>query len=622
MRAIRGSVFVPVVVSLMLTACVGDPWRQVNKQNTLADYRRYVQQYPDSRNRIKAEEHIAYLQLEREPTLDGYAGFTADYPHSQLAQSLRPELEPKAFDRARFAGTPAAYTEFMARYPDGPFADRALGNLVFLEAGAFSRGAHNLGDFAKAHPASDHAAEALRSAQAFELKSQQHFDRIGLIIRISPATPEVSRLVSAFTDRARRRFKGTGTELVTGPELQTRGQGAKVPNARLVIEHREAPTKSKLVNGNFARPGMLATTRVSLYAEAGSEPIWQRVFRLRLNDQQHFAGSSMLFNPDARSYWESFFVPVASWPNRVTLRKAVSAEQKIVAVDSAGDRTAILFGNGEFQLLELADSEAPLALAKYSRPKDFTRWQGIKILGNRIVIFGDDGIEIVGFAKSGPRKLGAQERQAIGSVVAAVPYGKELILASNRGLLMTDLNAGNPRRLLRRPVKGLDRVGDFLVFTDGESVFISTFELLEQQRVLQQVELGYEFAPSRVVGFDHSAVVLGKDGVVVIDLADPSKPKLVSRLPKKMVGNVHDASAVAGRVFLVGDRGLQLLDASARHVVEFVDIRPKERVARMGRFLVAVGEEGLQIVDSAPLILTLRGASQARGVAAPTASVR
>ncbi|MBW2725121.1 MAG: hypothetical protein JRE71_12090 [Deltaproteobacteria bacterium] len=622
MRVIRGFVFAPIVASLMLTACVGDPWRSVNKKNSLAEYRRYVNQYPDSRNRVKAEENIAFLKLEREPTLDGFASFMAQYPKTKLVESLRAELEPKAFARARFAGTPAAYTEFMTLYPDGAFSERALGNIAYVEAGGFSNGARSLREFAKSHPASDYAAEARRSVRALQLKSQELFDRVGLVIRITPSTAEASRVAGAFTDRARRQFESAGQQLVKIPELRTREQNAKIPKARLVIEHKEARAKSKISNGNFTRPGMLATTRVSLYAEEGSEPIWQRVFRLRLDDQQYFAGTSMLFNPDARQYWESFFVPLASWPNRAALRKTVASERKIVAVDSAGDRTAILFGNGEFQLLELADSEAAFPLAKYSRPKDFTRWEGIKILGNRVLIFGEDGIEIVGFARSGPRKLGVQERQAIGSIVAAVPYKKELLLASNRGLLITDLKAGNPRRLMRRPIKGLDRVGKSLVFTDGESVFISTFELLEEQRVLQQIELGYEFAPTRVVGLDRSAIVFGKKGALMIDLTNPASPKLGSRLTPQLVGKLHDASQVGGRVFLVGDRGLQLLDASASHVVEHVDVQPKQRIARMGRFLVTVGAEGMQIVDSVPLTFAVRAGSKAKGVAAPDASGR
>jgi hypothetical protein len=622
MRVIRGFVFAPIVASLMLTACIGDPWRQVNKKNTLADYRRYIQQYPESRNRVRAEENIEYLQLERKPSLDGFASFMAKYPNTKLVDSLRDELEAKAFARARFAGTPAAYTEFMALYPDGAFSERALGNQVYLEANGFSHGARSLAEFAKSHPASDYAAEAIRSVRAVRLKGREQFDRVGLLIRISPQTPEASRVAGAFKDRAQRHFKSAGQKLVSIPELQTKGQSEKIPKARLVIEHKEERAKSRLSKGNLTRAGMSATTRVSLYAEEGSEPIWQRVFRLRLDDQQHFAGTSMLFNPDARQYWESFFVPVASWPNRAALRKTIAAERKIVAVDSAGDRTAILFKNGEFRLLELANSEEAFPLATYTRPKDFTRWQGIKILGKRVLIFGEDGIEMVAFAGSGPRKIGGQERQAIGSIVAAVPYKKELLLASNRGLLMTDFKAGNPRRLMRTPIKGLDRVGKSLVFTDGESVYISTFELLEEQRVLQKIELGYAFAPKRVVGANRSAIVFGKDGAVVIDLSNPENPKLTSRLTRQLVGDVRDASEAGGRIFLVGDRGLQLLDPTASRVVEHVDVQPKERIARMGRFLVTVGKEGMQLIDSAPLTFAVRGNSDSDGVAAPDSSGR
>ncbi|MCP4038139.1 MAG: hypothetical protein GY733_14460, partial [bacterium] len=588
MRLIRGFVFAPIVASLMLTACIGDPWRQVNKKNTLADYRRYVQNYPDSRHREKAEEHIALLELERDPTLDGYVAFKADYPDSTLDEELRGQLEPKAFERARFAGTPAAYTDFMVLYPDGPYADRALGNMVFLEAGGFTNSTKGLDDFANAHPHSDYAIEARKSLQAFALKNREQFDRVGLVVRVSPETPEVSRVVGAFTDRAKRQFKAAGQQLVKVPELQTKAQSEKLPKARLVIEHKEGLAKAKLSKGNLARPGMIATTRVSLYAESGGEPIWQRVFRLRLDSQQHFSGTSMIFNPNARSYWSSFFVPVATWPNSAAVRKPFTAEKRIVAVDSAGDRTAILFGDGEFQLLELADAEAAFPLVKYSRPKDFTRWQGIKVLGSRVLIYGEDGLEMVGFGKDGPRKIGAVERQAVGSIVAAVPYQGQLMLGSNRGLLMTDKTGENPRRLLRRPVRGMDRVHDLLVFTDGESVFASTLELLGQQRVMQQVEVGYEFAPSRVVGFGRKAVVLGKGGVLVLDFKNPEKPVIVSKLSAKKIGKVEDAEAVGNRVFLVGDRGLQLLDSSGRGVVESVDIVPRSRLARMGRFLVAV----------------------------------
>lgn len=621
MRATRKLILVPVLASLtltMLTSCMSGSWYSVKKLDNLADYRRFINKNPDSRHRPQAEEHIAFLELERDLTLDGYASFKLNYPKSELANSLRDQIEPKAFDRARFAGTSAAYTDFMVHYPDGAYAERALGNMVYLEAGGFSDRADGLDDFVQAHPNSDYAAEALKSVQAFELKTRDQFKRVGLTVRISPETPEASRIIRAFTDRARKQFKHAGYELVRVPELQTKTEAANNPKARLVIEHGEASSKAKLKDGTFTRPGMLATTRVSLVSESGGKPIWQRTFRQRIDMQQHFAGTSVLFNTNARSYWQTFFVPVASWPNRAVVRRPVTAKQQIVAVDSAGDRTAILFANGEFQLLELADSEAALPLAKYSRPKDFTKWSGIKILGKRVLIYGEDGIEVVGFNEPDPAKIGGQERQAIGVVSAIVTFGNELILASTRGLLMTDPNGGNLRRLLRRPVKGLDRVKDSLVFTDGESVFISNLALLGSRGVQKKLKLGYEFAPYRVLGFGHSAAVLGKGGVVVINLADPNRPKIVSRLSKKQVGRVSDLVAVAGRLFILGDRGLQMLDAKFRKVVESVDVQPDQRVARMGRFIVAVGKQGLQVVDSAPLTFVASAEPTSQGAAAPS----
>jgi len=604
-------------VSLMLTACIGDPWRSVNKKNTLADYRRYVQKYPDSRHRTKAEEHIAILELERDPTLDGYEAFMAEYPESELVAGVREILEPRGFARARFAGTPAAYDEFMELYPDGSHRDRALGNKVFLEAAGFANSLQGLADFVAAHPESDYAPEATKSLEAIEAKKRGRFDRVGLVVRISPETPEASRLISAFTDRAKRQFKASGRELVVMPDIQTRSNSSSLPKARLVIEHKEGRAKAKLAEGRLSRPGMLATTRVSLYAEPGGEPIWQRMFRARLDTEQHFAGTSLLFNPGARGYWDAFFVPVASWPNRATVRKPLQAEKQIVALDSVGDRTAVLFADGEFQLLELADAEAAFPLAHYERTKDFTRWSGIAVLGERVLIYGEDGLEMVGFAEGGARRIAALERQTVGSIVAAVPHEGRLILGGSRGLLMTDKNAGQARRLLRRPVKGLDRVGELLVFTDGASVFASTLELLGQQRVMQEVELGYEFGPARIVGFGRRALVIGKRGVVVIDFSKPDAPKLVSKLSPDKVGRIADAAAIGQRVFLVGERGLQMLDPSGKRVVEAVDIEPREHVAGMGRFLVATGKAGLQVVDSVPLTIKLVRRSS-EGAAAPT----
>ena len=603
-----------VALALLGAGCAGDPWRGVLRIDSLAEYRRYVNQYSESKNVVKAKEHIAFLELERAPSLKGYTLFKSTYPKSQLAEGLRPQFESKAFERARFSGTPAAYTDFMANFPDGPLAERALGNLVFIEAGGFSSGARSLDDFAQSHPRSDYAGEARRSADSLNLRDRENFARVGLVLKISTEVPESSRLVKEFSERAMKQYASAGYELVPVPELQSSSRAAKLPRARLVIEHRELKAKVRMDRGNLTRPGMVATTRISLYAKPGAEPIWQQKFQLRLSAQEHFSGRSMLFTPNARDYWASFFVPVASWPNRAALRNPIVDEKQIVAVDSVGDRAVVLYRDGGFQLIELSNSEAPLSLAKFRRQKDFTRWDGVKIQGQHILIYGEDGLEVYGFGKSGPVKVGVQERQNIGSIRAVVPHGKNLLLASNRGLLITDAKAGKPRRLLRRPVRGVAKVGDLVVFCDKESLFVSTVELLEEQRILRRLKLGYDFAPSDIIALEGSAVVLGKTGVMIVDLDDPKHPKVVSRLGHQEVGEVRDAAVVAGRIFFLGDRGLQLLNSSFKHVEESVDVVAKSRVSRMGRFLVAIGDQGLQVVDTAPLT----GRSRTKAAAAPS----
>jgi hypothetical protein len=63
---------------------------------------------------------------------------------------------------------------------------------------------------------------------------------------------------------------------------------------------------------------------------------------------------------------------------------------------------------------------------------------------------------------------------------------------------------------------------------------------------------------------------------------------------------VEDASLLDGRIALLGDRGIQLLDAHAQHVVESVDVKPRARISRMDRHLVVVGGSELQVVDATP----------------------
>jgi len=80
---------------------------------------------------------------------------------------------------------------------------------------------------------------------------------------------------------------------------------------------------------------------------------------------------------------------------------------------------------------------------------------------------------------------------------------------------------------------------------------------------------------------------------------------------------VHDAVRSGDRLFLLGERGLMVLDPEGRRVHESVDVQARSRADAMGRHVVTVGEDRLQVVDATPF--RAEGAGDAAGAAAPRA---
>jgi hypothetical protein len=108
--------------------------------------------------------------------------------------------------------------------------------------------------------------------------------------------------------------------------------------------------------------------------------------------------------------------------------------------------------------------------------------------------------------------------------------------------------------------------------------------------------------------FGARAIVMGARGVLCFDVSDPSRPVLRSRIEMNEVGDVRDAAFLAGRIFLLGDRGLQVLDASGERVVESVDVDPRQLLDAGGRHLVLAGERSLQVVDATPFVASAAAA--------------
>ncbi len=592
---------IALIASLALVAgslgCAGSAWERALETDTPQAYHQYIRKHPDSRYVPDAKERIAFHKVKRRPSLQRYETFRSAHPESALLDELRLLIEPKAFDRARAAGTPDAYRAFAEEFPGGSFATRAEGNATYLEANGFAGQPDALRSFASEHPESDFAAEAERSVKALEVRAGTDFSRVGLVINISPSTPEEKRLVKAFSERAIDIYEDSGVELVQIPEIAPPG----APDVRLTIEHSEQLEKAAVSAGNVSKAGAVARTIVTLKRGPEEKPIFERSFELRLPAHQRIPNASMLLaSKEAKLYWDDFFVPVASWQSSAAVRPPLELDKKVSAVDAVLGRAVVLHADGDFQLLGLADPQKPVVLARYDRQSKLESFDGVKIVGDKIMLFGPDGLEIVGFTGQGATVLASHSRGEVGSVAAVVPAEAGLLLASSMGLLLTEADGSNPQRVMRRIAHGLDAAGNTLVFTDGESIFVSTLAMLRQNRVVAQLRLGREFKPGRVRVIDNAAMVMGHGGTLLIDLSDPNKPRVVSKLARRKSGQVEDAVRIGRQIFLLGARGVQVLDGRGKRVVEVVDVQPRQRAARVGRHLVVVGDKSVQVVDGLP----------------------
>jgi hypothetical protein len=71
-----------IVIGLGLASCAGQNWEQVREQDTPAVYRRFLADHPRSPHAAEANERIAVLQLEREPTAEALARFQKEHPRA------------------------------------------------------------------------------------------------------------------------------------------------------------------------------------------------------------------------------------------------------------------------------------------------------------------------------------------------------------------------------------------------------------------------------------------------------------------------------------------------------------------------------------------------------------
>ncbi len=588
-----------VLAAVSTLACAGSAWELARVEDSPSAYHRFLSDYADSDYASQARARLALVRLRSHPTAVGWNEFRAEFPDETLLAELRPSVAPILFERTRAAGTASAYREFLADFNEGEFAERARGNLEFLTSGGFEARADELAAFAARHPASDYSVEARRSAEAIQLRDQSGIRTVGLSIEIAPGTPNPERLIRVFRERAMQRYAEAGIALISlAGEADPRAASLPV---RLTIRHQEEAIRADFSAERGTAAGVLARTRVTLARTGDADPIWSDEFAFRAGGAVPGA-DSVVFGVGAQAYWASFFVPAVSWQTNVAVRAARGLGKPVASLAMSGSRAFVLFTDGDLEMFDLGDPERPAEIGSYRRKRDLSRWSGLHLLGDQVVIFGPDGIEVLALRDGRFVPTLALDRGVVGSIVAVENLGREIVAAGNRGLVLVDPGKGQREILLERPLQGLARSGDRLLFSDGTSLFVSTLPLLRERRVDAELRLGRGFGPGllRVDG-DH-VVVLGQRSVGVVDVSLPARPILVSRVEASEAGEIRDAARIGGRLFLLGERGLQLTDAQGARVVDAACVTARWRLTPAGRHLVMIGEKSLQVVDATPFV--------------------
>lgn len=582
-----------------LAGCVGGAWNRTVEEDTPAAYYQFLRDHAESSYAAEARERLEYHKLLANPSLAGFEAFRKRHPQSMLLAELKPALEKPAFDLARARGTAVAYREFLTEFPSGALSARAIGNASYLEEQAYHGDPARLADFAQIHPESDFAAEAMRSAETVAARQGASHERLGVHFAIDPGTAEARRVRQTLEERIRELAMRAGIALVVLPEGPVRSG----PGIVLEVAHHEEPVAETATKGRLLRPGMRGVTRLVLRDTASGSVISERSFEIRVDDKAHVPGTSVLFSAAAPRYWEAFFVPFARWNNERTVRPPLALSRPVVDVEGMGDRSVVLYEDGDFDLFDLSDPHAPVKLAAYDRGENFKKWSGVRVLGPRVAIFGEEGLELVRFEQGQATRERSWSRGEIGRVLGIAPIGQELVIVGAKGMQVIDLEKGTIRRAMRRVLQGVGSAGKALVFADGESIYVSNLDLVVDERVIAQMKLGRTFGPNHVRVIDRTAIVTGPGGALVIDISVAERPRVVGKLFSREIGEVFDATRIDGRIYLVGQRGLQVLNRKLDGVEETVDVGARTRVSAMGRHLVTADGAGLQVVDASPWAL-------------------
>lgn len=586
------------LVAVATMGCADTSWEGTSRENTVAAYTRFLRDNPESGHAKAAEERIAFLRVMAHKTIEAHERFVQTYPNSPLSGELSAAMEPLYFERARSANTAAEYRSFLAAYPNGQLARRVKGDLAYVEMTAAVPDVASMREFLREFPESDFAADAQRSLDLIAFKKETTVKHLGIRVEVAPNAAQPQRVQRGFVSVVAREYRDHGIEVTfipTGSEPSPDMQGW------IRLDYDEAQA-----SGTFGGSTILARCRVRLYNNAApNQPIWDRTFEApaeHLLKGTH-GRDKTVFGNSRYPFWKQFFVPVSTWASTEARIQRLDYLEDVRAIDMRGDRIAVLFSRGGFDMVDVSSPLDPRVIDRYRRDDDLSSWSGIKLIDDEhVLIYGPDGAELVKRTAEKPVSLGKWEVPEVGAIFAVDAFDDTVLIAGNKGVfaIRTSSERRVAHRLLEGVYVGVDVHKPYIYLVQPTRVEVTSPKHLLRHLSGSPVTLsdGFTAKGSRIAG--NSLMVFGKDEAVELSLANPARPQVVGRLDADEVGRLADLAADGERSYLLGDRGLQIADPSGRSISDAVQVRGSQAIARRGRYVFVAGDRTLEVVDVGP----------------------
>jgi len=591
-----------VLAALALTAwalgCADATWEGAKQANTVAGYSRFLRDNPQSEHAREAEEHIAALRVLAHQTIEAHEKFIETYPQSALLPELHRAMEPLYFARARAANTAEAYQAFLAQYPDGELARRANGDLAYVQMLEKHSSVATMREFMRQYPESDFATDAQRSLDLVAFKRETAISHLGIRVEVSPNTAQPQRVRRGFVAVVAREYRAHGVDVTFIP---TGAEPTPDMDGWLRLDYEEAAAP-----GTFGGSTVLARCRVRLYHKSDSKnAIWDRTFEAPAEHilKGTYARDKTVFGNSRYPFWNQFFVPVALWASTEARVQKLDYLDDVRSMDMRGDRVAVLFNRGGFDLVDVSSPLDPQVVDRFRREDDLSNWNGIRIVDDKhVLIYGPDGAELIERTAEKPVSRGRWEVAEVGAIQAADIWGDTALLAGNKGVFAVRLNSERlvSHRLLEGQFVALEVRKPFIYLARPNRAEVTTPKHLLRHLTGSAVAFpeGFTAKGGRVAG--KSFVVFGKDAAMEISLANPAHPESLGPLTAEKVGHLSDVAADGDHAYLLGDRGLQVASPDGKTVADSIQVRGDQGMALSGRYVFVAGARSLEVIDVGP----------------------